>query len=246
LTSDEQWDELFDELYLQTYADHEPGDPREEALAAAALAGVEPPADVLDAPCGYGRHSRVLAAEGYRVTGADRSAELLAEARRRSPGGEWPRWVEADHRELPFEDESFDAVLNLFSSLGYRGEAGDRATLAELRRVLRPGGTLVIETQHRDRVMSIFQATGWEELGDGALRLEARRFDAAAGEIETDHLLVTKDGRRHAITYRLRVYTATELVKLLQEAGFDQVECFGGFDPGIPASRDARLVVRAR
>ena len=246
MTSDEQWDELFDELYLQTYAGHEPGDPREEALAAAALAGVEPPADVLDAPCGYGRHSRVLAAEGYRVTGTDRSAVLLAEARRRNPEGDWPRWVEADHRELPFEDDSFDAVLNLFSSLGYRGEAGDRATLAEFRRVLRPGGTLVIETQHRDRVMSIFQSTGWEELADGALRLEARRFDAAAGEIETDHVLVTGDGRRHAITYRLRVYTATELVKLLREAGFDQVDCFGGFDPAIPASRDARLVVRAR
>jgi SAM-dependent methyltransferase len=87
----DHWDQLFDELYLKTYADREPGDPREEALGAARLAGAEPPADVLDAACGYGRHSLVLAEAGYRVTGVDRSAVLLDEARRRSGGGDWPR-----------------------------------------------------------------------------------------------------------------------------------------------------------
>jgi SAM-dependent methyltransferase len=239
------WDQLFDELYLKTYADHEPGDPRGEALGAAWLAGVEPPAEVLDAPCGYGRHSIELAEAGYRVTGADRSAVLIEEARRRSGGGEWPRLVQADHRELPFEDASFDAAFNLFSSLGYRGEEGDRATLRELRRVLRPAGTLVIETQHRDRVMAIFRDEGWEDLGGGALRLEARRFDYAAGEMEVDFMLIEADGRRHSITYRLRLYTATELVRLVADAGFAAVECFGGFDRE-PVSRDTRLVILAR
>jgi SAM-dependent methyltransferase len=237
--TDEVWDRLFDELYLKTYAGHEPGDPREEALGAARLAGVEPPAEILDAPCGYGRHSLVLAAAGYHVTGVDRSAVLLEEARRRSGEAEWPRWVQADHRELPFEDASFAGVLTLFSSLGYRGEEGDRSTLRELRRVLRPGGALVIETQHRDRIMSIFREEGWQELGGGALRLEARRMDYAAGEIETDFVLIEGDGSRHALTYRLRLYTATELVRLLVEAGF------GDFATE-PVSRETRLVLLAR
>jgi SAM-dependent methyltransferase len=241
----DRWDELFDELYLKTYADHEPGDPREEALGAANLAGVEPPAEVLDAPCGYGRHSVVLAEAGYRVTGADRSQVLLDEARRRSGGRDWPEWVRADHRELPFDDASFDAVLTLFSSLGYRGEEGDRATLREFRRVLRPAGALVIETQHRDRIMSIFREEGWQDLGEGALRLEARRMDYAAGEIETDFILIEADGSRHSLTYRLRLYTATELVGLLEAAGFDDVECFGGFGRE-PLSRETRLFVLAR
>jgi SAM-dependent methyltransferase len=241
----DRWDELFDELYLKTYADHEPGDPREEALGAANLAGVEPPAEVLDAPCGYGRHSVVLAEAGYRVTGVDRSQVLLDEARRRSGGGDWPEWVRADHRELPFDDASFDAVLTLFSSLGYRGEEGDRATLREFRRVLRPAGALVIETQHRDRIMSIFREEGWQDLGEGALRLEARRMDYAAGEIETDFILIEADGSRHSLTYRLRLYTATELVGLLEATGFDDVECFGGFGRE-PLSRETRLFVLAR
>lgn len=245
MTTDEHWDELFDELYLRTYADHEPGDPREEALAAARLAGVEPGAEVLDAPCGYGRHSRVLAEAGYRVTGVDRSPILLEEARRRAqPGAEWPRWVQADHRELPFEDASFDAVLTLFSSLGYRGEDGDRATLSELRRVLRPGAALVIENQHRDRIMAIFQETDWAEVGDD-LRLDRRRFDPVAGEIENEHVLIEADGRRQVVTYRIRLYTATELSRLVAAAGFDQVECFGSFERD-PLTRDTRLVLVAR
>jgi SAM-dependent methyltransferase len=243
LTTDEVWDELFDELYLRTYADYEPGDPVADALAAARLGEVDPPADVLDAPCGYGRHSIVLAEAGYRVTGADRSGMLLQEARRRS-GGEWPRWVQADHRELPFEDGSFETVLNLFSSLGYRGEEGDRATLAEFRRVLRAGATLVIETQHRDRVMASFRERDWEERAEG-IRIEARRFDFAAGEVETDHALIQADGTRHQLTYRMRLYTATELARLVAGAGFAEVECFGGYGRE-PLSRDTRLVILAR
>ena len=48
--------------------------------------------------------------------------------------------MQADHRELPFEDGSFDAVLNLFSSLGYRGEEGDRATLRSSGACYGPAG----------------------------------------------------------------------------------------------------------
>ena len=241
----DHWDRLFDELYLRTYAVLERGGEAEaEALAAARLAGVEPGGDVLDCPCGYGRHSIPLARAGYRVVGADRSPVLLEEARRRA--GEYgPAWVEADHRELPFADGSFDAVLNLFSSLGYRGEDGDRQTLAEFRRVLRPGGALVVETMHRDRLASIYQPRGWEPLPDGGLMVEERRFDQVAGEIETTHGLIDAVGRRDSVTYRVRCYTATELVRLVEEVGFVGVECFGGLR-GEELTIATRLAMLAR
>ena len=172
----DDWDRLFDELYLRTYAQLERGgDPEAEALGFARLAGLELGADVLDCPCGYGRHSIPLARAGYHIVGADRSPVLLEEARRRAGEGEWPRWVEADHRELPFPDASFDCVMNLFTSLGYRGEEGDRKTLSELRRVLRPDGSLVVETMHRDRLAHIFLPDSWDRLPDGGVLLEARR-----------------------------------------------------------------------
>jgi SAM-dependent methyltransferase len=242
----DDWDRLFDELYLRTYAEIERGaDPAPEALAAARLAGCEPGADVLDCPCGYGRHSIPLAGAGFHVVGADRSPVLLEEARRRAGEGEWPRWVEADHRELPFADASFDCVLNLFTSLGYRGEAGDRQTLAEFRRVLRPGGALVVETMHRDRLASIFQPRTWDPLPDGGVLLEERRLDQVAGEIETDFTLIDATGARESITYRIRTYAVTELVRLVEEAGFIAIECYGSPD-GKELSIDTRLVVLAR
>ena len=79
-------------------------------------------------------------------------------------------------RELPLEEESFDAVLCLFSSIGYRGEEADRQALVEYLPVLRSGGALVVETMHRDRLSSIFQERGWDDLADDAVRLEERRF----------------------------------------------------------------------
>jgi ubiquinone/menaquinone biosynthesis C-methylase UbiE len=240
------WDELFDEMYLLTYAALDRGGPQEEeALAAARLAGQEPGADVLDAPCGYGRHSIPLAAAGFHVVGVDRSEVLLEEARRRAGEGEWPRWVHGDHRELPLEDASFDAVLCLFSSLGYRGEEGDERTLGEFHRVLRPGGRLVVETMHRDRLMHIFQSRGWDPLPNGATLIEERRFDYEEGVLESDHILIRPDGSRKAVTYRIRTYTATELGKLVAQAGFADLEYLGNLD-GAELARETRLVIVAR
>ena len=241
----DHWDELFDEIYLRTYALRlGEADSAGEARAAASLAGVEPPAEILDAPGGFGRHAIPLAEAGFRVTVVDRSPVQLEEGRRRASDAEWPRWVHADFRELPFEDSSFDAVLNLFSSIGYRGEEGDRQMLGEFRRVLRPGGTLVVETMDRDRLMSIFQHRGWEPLEDEAVLAEERRFDPVAGEVETDHILLA-GGERRNFTYRIRVYTATELVRLLAEVGFGEIECFGDLEGG-DLTRETRLAVRAR
>jgi ubiquinone/menaquinone biosynthesis C-methylase UbiE len=242
----DHWDALFDELYLRTYARMDRGvDDEAEASAAIALAGVEAGAEVLDAPCGYGRHSIPLARAGYRVTGVDRSSVLLDEARQRANEGEWPRWVHADHRQLPFADASFDVALNLFSALGYRGEDGDVQTLSELRRVLRPAGALVVETMHRDRLMRMFQPRRWELLPDGDLVIDERSFDYAAGEIEATHTLVEAGGQRRSMAYRLRLYTATELIRLLQAAGFSDVEAFGDFQRR-DLSEHTRLVLLAR
>lgn len=243
----DRWDELFDEVYLRTYSARLGlRDASAEALAAAALAGAEPPAEVLDAPCGFGRHSVPLAAVGFRVTGVDRSPVQLDAARRDATDHENPRFVRADHRSLAaWDDASFDLVLNLFSSLGYRGEEGDLRTLGEFRRVLRPEGALVIETMHRDRLIAIFRETDWEELTNEGLVLERREFDYVAGEVETSHMLVERDGTRRSLTYRIRLYTATELAGLLARVGFTRVELFGSYERE-PLSRDTRLIALAR
>jgi ubiquinone/menaquinone biosynthesis C-methylase UbiE len=238
------WDSFFDEWYLKTYLDRQPPEAAEaEALDAAKLAGVEPGARALDAPCGYGRHTVALARAGYRVTGADRSPALLEEARRRADGLD-VELVEADYRELPFPDGHFDAVFNLFTSIGYLGREGDEAAFREFRRVLGPGGRLVVETMHRDRLVRIFQPRGWDKLADGAVLLEERSFDPVTSMTGTTMTLYTPDKGLSTTSYKIRLYTATEVVEMTRAAGFTEIECYGGF-AREELTTETRLVVLA-
>jgi demethylmenaquinone methyltransferase/2-methoxy-6-polyprenyl-1,4-benzoquinol methylase len=98
---------------------------------------VGPRDTVLDVATGTGAVAReLLATKGCTVVGLDQSAEMLAEARRRLPAD--VRLVEANAESLPFPDGSFDALTFTYL-LRYVSDPG--ATLRELARVVRPGGT---------------------------------------------------------------------------------------------------------
>jgi ubiquinone/menaquinone biosynthesis C-methylase UbiE len=245
-SSAEAWDAFFSDFYLRAYAADEDSDKADsQALGAAKLAGTEPGAELLDVPCGYGRHSIPLGRAGYRVTGVDRSGALLEEARRRTGHERWPKFVQADYRELPFPDASFDAAVNLFSSLGYLGSEEDTKVLAGIGRVLRPGGSLVIETMHRDLLVLRWSDSDWRLMGEGRLLLEQRTFDAASGIATTTMTLIEGDGRRESRTWSVRVYAVTELLAMLERAGFEDAKCYGDFDGGA-FGPGTRLVIVAR
>lgn len=93
---------------------------------------------VLDLCCGQGTMSAVLSQRGFRVTGLDISASMLAIARRQAPQVDFQ---EGDAQNLPFHDASFDAVV---SNMGIMHLPDQPRALAEARRVLRPGGILAI------------------------------------------------------------------------------------------------------
>ncbi len=93
---------------------------------------------VLDVATGTGAvASELLARKGCAVVGLDQSPEMLAEARRRLPAG--VRLVEGEADGLPFPDASFHALTFTYL-FRYVGDPG--ATLRELARVVRPGGTI--------------------------------------------------------------------------------------------------------
>ena len=245
-SSTETWDAFFSDFYLRAYADDERREEaRNQALAAARLSGCPDGGELLDVPCGFGRHSVALGAAGYRVTGVDRSPALLEEAHRRAAGAAWPQLVEADYRRLPFDAGSFDGAVNLFTSLGYLGDEEDTAVLAEIHRVLRPGGRLVIETMHRDWLVHHFRETGWRLLGAGRLLLEQRTFDPSAGVAQETQTIIEPTGERESRTWSARVYTATELLAMLERAGFAEARCLGDLD-GAPFETTTRLVIVAR
>ncbi|WP_169542189.1 class I SAM-dependent methyltransferase [Solirubrobacter soli] len=244
-SSTAEWDDFFGEFYLRAYV-HDEMDAQAagDALAVARLAGVEPGADVIDVPCGYGRHTIALARAGYRVVGVDRSQTLLDEARRRAGHERWPKLIRADYRELPMPDASFDAAFNLYTSLGYLGDEEDTKVLAQIRRVLRPGGKLVLETMHRDRLVTGWQEKDWLLMGEGRLHLQQRTWDPVTGVAQTTQTLIHTNGERESRTFSVRTYSATELLAMIDAAGFASAKAYGSFT-GDPLTTTSRLVIVA-
>ncbi|WP_261165668.1 demethylmenaquinone methyltransferase [Microbacterium sp. Marseille-Q6965] len=101
----------------------------------------EPGERILDLAAGTCRSSASLARRGAHVVAADFSPGMLAEGRRRFGDVRNLEFVQADATDLPFEDDSFDAVT---MSYGLRNVNQPRQALAELLRVTKPGGRLVI------------------------------------------------------------------------------------------------------
>ena len=105
-------------------------------------ARVTPGSDVCDVGCGYGATARMLAADpGARVTALTISPAQHAQALAVSAGAENPSYLLRDWLQNGLEPESFDAVIAIEST---EHMADLRAFFAEARRVLRPGGRLVI------------------------------------------------------------------------------------------------------
>jgi SAM-dependent methyltransferase len=132
--------------------------------------------DVLDLCCGVGRHSVELAAQGLSVTGVDRSRFLLGKARALADEQRVEvEWVEADARDFVRPD-SFDLVLNMFTSFGYFDDPDDdRKVLRNAAESLRDGGNLLIDLAGKELVAAVLQPTTSEESPD------QERVDRRAG-----------------------------------------------------------------
>ena len=215
-------DELFDEEYLHFYASIL-GDERSDADTAAAisLGGIEPGMRVLDAPCGHGRMAVRMAARGVTVD-----------------------LHEGDLRAMPV-DGPFDAVVCWFTSFGYFDDDQNLEVLREFRRVLRPGGRLLVETlSHDGFVRSFTEAPDAivTEATDG-LMVDRTRFDVVTGQLVC-HRVTVRDGASREARFAIRLLTIPEWRRALEDAGFASVRCTG--DAGQPVDLETfRVVVTA-
>ncbi|MEA2127305.1 MAG: hypothetical protein QOJ85_196, partial [Solirubrobacteraceae bacterium] len=105
-------------------------------------AGIEPAMAVLDVATGTGNAAIRAAQAGAEVTGLDLTPELFEAARKRAAAAEVTiDWIEGDAEALPFADASFDRVLSTF---GVMFAPRQQIAAAELARVVRPGGRVVV------------------------------------------------------------------------------------------------------
>lgn len=244
---DEPWFvTAFGADYLEVYPHRDLESAAQEVdglLRLAPLAG-----RVLDLCCGFGRHTRALAARGLEVSGLDLSPDLL----RRS--GELPeahlllgRLVRADARRIPFRTDAFDGLVNLFSSFGYFGDEGDGEVLGEISRVLRPGGSAVLDLMNPARIRErlVPQSTTRR----GAAVLHEQRALEDGGRRVTKEVTLELDGQApRRWREDVRLYENDELVELAARFGLSCAGTWGGFDGeafGVEAERQLVLLVCA-
>ena len=178
------------------------------------------------------------------MTGLDRSrrlldrAAVLAASHRQHLG-----LVAADMRRLPFADASIDAVVNLFNAFGYlEDEAQDELVLAEVARVLAPGGRFLQELANREALVRDWHDSRVLRNDDGLVVLQERTLDLLRSRDLARYTLVGPDGRRTSREVAIRLYTLTELAAMLDRAGLELLEVDGDLDGG-PLELDSSFVV---
>jgi SAM-dependent methyltransferase len=209
----------------------------DDAEHAMTLLGLGPGARVLDAACGFGRFAGALHAHGCDVVGVDVSASAIAEAEQRHPG---PRYVVGD-LSVPLGLGQFDAIVNVFSSFGYCETVEvEMRILRNWHADLRAGGQLLMEISDLERARHRLPLDGSTIVRDGEDGVKEHLWvEWETGMLHCRYVL--GDEQLYIV---MRVYERDDLVRMLDEVGFRDIACFGGFD-GRPKTPDDRLVLVA-
>ncbi|MFJ9946726.1 class I SAM-dependent methyltransferase [Kitasatospora sp. NPDC091207] len=222
------YDDLADDYHL-IYSDWDAGI-RRQGDALDALIGQERAA-VLDCSCGIGTQAIGLALHGHRVTGTDISPRAAARAAREAARRSLSlRTAAADMRRLPFADGQFDTVVCADNSLPHLLTAQDvNAALAEMRRVLRPGGRLLISTRPyddllRDRPASTPpQVSRAADGGERTVSFQLWHWHDDGEHYDLEHFQLLPAGGEWRVQVRRTTYWALghdRLAGLAAEAGF--------------------------
>lgn len=245
-TAQAWWASFFDEDYRRAAAPMLSEERTEEEADGLLelLADLDDRALILDVCGGDGRVASALARRGARAIVADLSPEMLAAGRARP---ERTPYVRADARALPFQSGRFDVALNLFSSFGYFDSDDEHVVmLRSIARVIKPGGRFVMVLTHRDHFLMTLEAGAFSyALEDGTEVERAFSFDPITGRSH-ERLTLTRDAEVLDKRWVCRIFTATEIARMLREAGLMPEAWFGDFDLQPFTIDTPRLIVVAR
>ena len=197
---------------------------------------------VLDLCCGPGIYLAPVAAQGHRVTGVDLNQPMLDRARE-AVGDADVELVRADMGEFT-RPGAFDVVLSMYSSFGYFAEhERNMRVLSNMHESLAPGGRLVLEVFGKEFLAQ--QSMGRPQvldLEDGTVFVRNTVLDDWT-RLHTEWVKV-RGAEASSASIISWLYSAAELKEMVRQAGFAEVECFGGFDGRPYDLRCRTLIVR--
>jgi SAM-dependent methyltransferase len=178
---------------------------------------------VLDLGCGAGRHTRLLE-ERWWTVGLDLSMSLLRVARRETKDSPY---VRADMRELPFRSDSFDLVVNLFTSFGYFDDDREHVRVLDcVGASMTSGGTLVIDFLNAAQVRH--SLVPYDERLENGITIEQRRQISPDNRFVEKRITLRERGKEYI--ERVRLLSLKDLERMLITAGFQVVKVFGDYE----------------
>jgi SAM-dependent methyltransferase len=233
------FEEWFGDDYLRIYRHHDETEAEHFVELVSQFLEGRAIHSVLDLGCGAGRHSRALCDRWWTV-GLDLSAALLKIARREMPNDPY---VRADMRELPFAPNSFDLVVNLFTSFGYFEEDSENEkVLVCVAAAMRNGGTLVIDFLNASEVRT--DLVPYDVRVENGVTIEQTRTISPDDRFVEKTIRLRERGKEYI--ERVRLLTAVDLKNMLEAAGFDVLKRLGDYAGAEWSKRSPRTIIFAR
>lgn len=205
---------------------------------------LEPGAAILDMACGRGRHSKLLAHQGYRVTGIDLSPQAIEKAKESAEVESLDiEFAVGDMRD-PYCSSCFDLVVNLFTSFGYfDDDAENQRAVSAMAEAVVDDGWLVQDFMNGDYWASNFVPED-SRLEDG-LQIEQRRW-LENGRLNKEIRLRDGSGQTNSFTESVRLFGLADFELMHRSAGMEVQHVFGDSD-GTPLTAESkRLIVFSR
>jgi cyclopropane fatty-acyl-phospholipid synthase-like methyltransferase len=214
------------EEYLNVYQHHNESDAEVHIKLILENVEISSHAKILDMACGAGRHAIILARKDFNVTAVDLSENLISIAEQSAQNENLKiNFVQSDIRKYETNDK-FDLIVNLFTSFGYfESDEENFAILQKAYDLLVEDGYFVLDFFNSHFLQQNLVECSEESLG-GA---EIHQYRKIKDKRVTKKIVITKNGNLSTYEESVRMFTKDELVKAIQNIGFDIYKTFGDF-----------------